>query len=62
MSSPREAIPSGTVDRRFRGASFGKGANFTPFWIGSDEKEDLDDWPSRIPVGHDGVIEESTGD
>jgi len=44
MSSPREATPSGTADRRFRGASFGKGANFTAFCTDSDEAEALDDW------------------
>lgn len=42
-------MPSGTVERRFRGASSGKGANLMlRVWIGSDE-HDVDE--SNIPVG-----------
>lgn len=61
MSSPRDAIPRGTAERRLRGASFGNGAKVTPCCTGSDEEDVLDDWKSRIPVG-DGVTEESMED
>ena len=59
MSWLREATPSGTSERRFRGSTFGNGANVTLCWTGSDDVDAFEDWLSRITVG-DGVTEEST--
>jgi len=57
MSSPRAATPNGTAERRFRGATFGSGANVTLCWTGSEEEDVSGDWLPRIPLGED--IEES---
>lgn len=39
--SLREATPSGTAERRFRGATFGNGAKVTLCCTGSDEEDAL---------------------